>query len=1036
MTKNALVQPIGGGHYDMQRWVRDGLRDYVAVTSHSIGKDKVTVFTEPLLKEIAGVGLAQSIRVRFSGSTPVKQITGNLKIANQSSENLVVAEEAGPNNSVRVFVKEVADNAEVTLEFAALGEANCKITLKPQRHWTVHLIHHTHLDIGYTDPQGVVLAEHLNFLDAALDLAVRTKDYPEAAKFRWCVEALWSFDEWMQVRPPEKIQEFVELVREGIIELTAMPYNLHSETCSTDELHELLRLKNKVSKEFNIEIKSAMQTDVPGATAGMPEALEQNGIKYLSVAHNWAGRSVPHLVGGQEMPRIFRWQSPSGASVLVWVADTPHGLAYMEGPMLGFHEEYEYVDELLPAYLQSLSQNPWPYPDHVFGWALKDAAPITKQPYPWDILHLRIQGQFADNAPPRFHMASFVKQWNETWAYPKLRLSTNTDFFEDAEKRYGDQIKTYQGDWTDWWVEGVGSGARPLAMVRSAQSKVADAQSIAAVAGIFGSDDALATREESENVYSEISLFNEHTWGAANPWTYGDTGMDSGDEQWHWKYSKALEAEDQAEVLKDRALAHLSNIANKPKDAVCSYLVFNSCNWERTDEVEAFLPESLIPLETPVKVVDARSGKELKFYETAQINPKHRDAGRFLHIFTDQVPGLGMIRLDIYTDKAKSAKAVKLTPNVIENEFFKVTINPETASIGSLYSKLLKKDIASDSSTVGMNAYIYDEYASAGGFNHQSGQLEGSGKLEFISTRNLARPAVVIEHSANEIKEWITYESYVLKDIWIRTTVSVTYGVNRVDITNRIHKPFTMTKESGFFAFPFAFENPKVRLELTGSVTGTDIPVIPGSAHYMQAIRRWITFEESDHFIAWSSQDSPLVQMGNIAMPYVPFPKSMGESEPATVYSWIFNNIWDTNFPPQQGFEMNFSYSISAASKNEIQSAAALGARTSAKISRPLAAAIISESGNNELTEFSIGSIANSNIRVVGLIANSQNQLLLRLQSISDSEETVKVTLDSKFKSAATATMLGEELEKLNLVNSSASFKIPKYGVKGLLLDF
>ena len=1020
----------------MQRWVRDGLRDYVAVASHSIGKDKITVFTEPLLKEFNGVGLAQSIRVRFSGATPVKQVTGELKVIDPSGKNLVVAEESGPNNSLRFFVKEVSDNTEVSLEFSSVKEANCKVTLKPQKHWTVHLIHHTHLDIGYTDPQGVVLAEHLNFLDAALDLAVRTKDYPDAAKFRWCVEALWSFDEWMQVRPPEKIQEFIQLVREGIIELTAMPYNLHSETCSTDELHELLRLKRKVSEEFNVDIKVAMQTDVPGATAGMPEALEQNGVKYLSVAHNWAGRSVPHLVGGQEMPRIFRWQSPSGASVLVWVADTPHGLAYMEGPMLGFHEEYEYVDELLPAYLQSLSQNPWPYPDYVFGWAMKDAAPITKQPYPWDILHLRIQGQFADNAPPRFHMASFVKQWNETWAFPKLRLSTNKDFFEDAEKRYGDQIKTYQGDWTDWWVEGVGSGARPLAMVRSAQSKVADAQSIAAVAGIFGSDDAVATREESENVYSEISLFNEHTWGAANPWTYGDTGMDSGDEQWHWKYSKALEAEDQAEVLKDRALAHLSNIANKPKDAICSYLVFNSCNWVRSDEVEAFLPESLIPLETQVKVIDSRSGKELKFYETAQINPKHRDAGRFLHIFTDQVPSLGMIRLDIYAEAAKAAKSVNLSPNVIENEFFKVTINTEKAAIGSIFSKVLNKEIASSSSNVGMNAYIYDEYASAGGFNHQSGQLEGSGKLEFIATRNLARPASIIEHSSNDVKQWITYESYVMKDIWIRTTVSVTYGVNRVDITNRIHKPFTMTKESGFFAFPFAFENPKARLELTGSVTGTDIPVIPGSAHYMQAIRRWITFEEKDHFIAWASQDSPLVQMGNIAMPYVPFPKSMGESEPATIYSWIFNNIWDTNFPPQQGFEMNFSYSISAASKKEIATAVALGARTAAKISRPLSAAIISENGSKELKEFSIGSIDNPNIRVVGLIANSENQLLLRLQSISENEETVEVRLESRFKSASTATMLGEKLENLNLVNSTASFKIPKFGVKGLLLDF
>ena len=86
-----------------------------------------------------------------------------------------------------------------------------------------------------------------------------------------------------------------------------MPYNLHSETCSTDELHELLRLAGKVKKQYGLEMPSAMQTDVPGAVVGLTDAFQENGVKYLSVAHNWAGRSVPHLVGGQDQPRLFRW---------------------------------------------------------------------------------------------------------------------------------------------------------------------------------------------------------------------------------------------------------------------------------------------------------------------------------------------------------------------------------------------------------------------------------------------------------------------------------------------------------------------------------------------------------------------------------------------------------------------------------------------------------------------------------------------------------------------------------------------------------
>ena len=48
---------------------------------------------------------------------------------------------------------------------------------------------------------------------------------------------------------------------------------------------------------------------------------------------------------------------------------------------------------------------------------------------------------------------------------------------------------------------------------------------------------------------------------------------------------------------------------------------------------------------------------------------------------------------------------------------------------------------------------------------------------------------------------------------------------------------------------------------------------------------------------------------------------------PATIYSWALNNIWDTNFPPEQGGEMTFSYKIAIGSD-----AAALGSDTGAPL--------------------------------------------------------------------------------------------------------
>src|ERR1700761_7469505 len=64
-----------------------------------------------------------------------------------------------------LFVPEL--DAPRTFTVALHGEPR-EVTLAPQRKWEVSVIHHSHLDIGYTDHQPLVLTQHLEYLDAAL----------------------------------------------------------------------------------------------------------------------------------------------------------------------------------------------------------------------------------------------------------------------------------------------------------------------------------------------------------------------------------------------------------------------------------------------------------------------------------------------------------------------------------------------------------------------------------------------------------------------------------------------------------------------------------------------------------------------------------------------------------------------------------------------------------------------------------------------------------------------------------------------------
>ena len=152
-----------------------------------------------------------------------------------------------------------------------------------------------------------------------------TDDRADDARFRWCAESLWPVQRWAASRPPARVEAFAERVREGRIELSAMPFNLHTEACSTTELFELLRGARDVAEAWGVPLVSAMQTDVPGAVGALPDALGEAGVRYLSVAHNWAGRSVPTSSAGQSVPRLFRWRGPAGHEVLVWRTDTPTG---------------------------------------------------------------------------------------------------------------------------------------------------------------------------------------------------------------------------------------------------------------------------------------------------------------------------------------------------------------------------------------------------------------------------------------------------------------------------------------------------------------------------------------------------------------------------------------------------------------------------------------------------------------------------------------------------------------------------------------
>ena len=82
------------------------------------------------------------------------------------------------------------------------------VTLLPPKKWEIYFVQHSHTDIGYTRPQSEILAEHMRYIDYALDYCDQTDGLPDDAKFRWTCESSWVTREYLRSRPSVQIERF------------------------------------------------------------------------------------------------------------------------------------------------------------------------------------------------------------------------------------------------------------------------------------------------------------------------------------------------------------------------------------------------------------------------------------------------------------------------------------------------------------------------------------------------------------------------------------------------------------------------------------------------------------------------------------------------------------------------------------------------------------------------------------------------------------------------------------------------------------
>ena len=375
---------------------------------------------------------------------------------------------------------ETEKTVQVEVEAGGLPVASREVTLKPVQRMEIFILPHSHNDIGYTALQADVEKKQDSNIETGLRLAKETADYPEGARFKWNVEVLWCVDNYLRAATPEKRAAFLAAVKSGQIDLDAFYCNILTGLCRPEELLNLMGYATRLSEECGVPIESAMISDVPGYTWSTVSAMAQAGVKYFSFAPNYFDRMGSTMRQWENKP--FWWKGPDGRQrVLCWCPSRGYALGHIIG-------DGEALPRYIPNYLVELQTNGYPY----------------------DITYLR-WNVHGDNGSPDEKVADVVRDWNARHVSPRLIISTTAAAFRAFERRYGDKLPEFSGDYTPYWEDGAASSAMETALNRASAERLAQAETLWAIrnAGPFP---ATAFQEAWRNVL----LYSEHTWGAHN----------------------------------------------------------------------------------------------------------------------------------------------------------------------------------------------------------------------------------------------------------------------------------------------------------------------------------------------------------------------------------------------------------------------------------------------------------------------------------------------------------------------------------------
>ena len=600
---------------------------------------------------------------------------------------------------------------------------------------------------------------------------------------------------------------------------------------------------------------------LPGA-AKMTDVPSHSSIMATVLAN--AGVEFLHIgcnwpSGSVKYPALFWWEGPDGSKTLTMYSSIYGTCTALWPKSWGSNEGKEHPGTIG---INLLPPENWPYKT----WLAIIVTPDNTGP------------PDAESLEPLF------REVRETYPDIKLRMGRMEDF-SSAIIESDPDLPVIKAEAPDTWIHGVMCDPGGQKQARELQYLVPAVEALNTHLGIWGlSVDKCS--DEISWIFEQCMLYDEHTWGGfSSVHEYGQAFLNLPDNKysnlegsWEDKTNYIREAGDATHRILNNNLTQLASSVKLDGPRI---LVYNPLPWSRSGRIE-------IPGEQ----------------------------GNFLMVKDIPPCGYKTISADINS----SLRTSEAQGNNIENDFYKITVDPSRGIISSLVDKRTGREWVDSTNSIGLGQYLnerftleqtleytlkYQQKRAMGSFDNPDDQdwpHPGIYKPGMISEEKVPYRAISPSSGKVIINTDATGQTAIISmpaaseknmpgtELKIQLDDGKDYIDMEITIKNKVKDNWP---EADWLCLPFDITNPVFRVGRNLGIMNPE-DIVPGSNRHLYTTGTGVIIQdENGDGISIYPIDHPLVSLGEpgcwkFSLDYVP--------EKPVIYLNLYNNQWNTNF--------------------------------------------------------------------------------------------------------------------------------------------